>query len=150
MSENLLEYQIITLTELSARLAELLKTEKDALVDRDLEALAQLTDKKQHLCTQIERQLREMGPEPLSQRIAALPEAERSRLDPLHKTLVERARQTQDFNAVNGKIVRRSQQSVRELLNLMSGTDSGPLYGQQGHTLSSSESSAQGTAIARA
>lgn len=146
MSENLIEDQIIILTGLSTQLVELLNAEKDALIDRDLEALTQLTHNKQQLCAQIEQQLHEMGPEPLSQRIAVLSETERRRLEPLHRTLVELARQTQDYNAVNGKIVRRSQQSVRELLNLMSGTDNGPLYGQQGHALGS----AQGTAIARA
>ena len=146
MSENLIEQQIHTLIEVSTELVNLLKAEKDALVDQDLEALAQLTETKQQLCAQIEQQLQEVGPEPMSQRIAGRPEAERRRLDPLHKTLIEFARQIQDYNAVNGKIVRRSQQSVRELLNLMSGTDNGPLYGQQGHALGSP----QGTAIARA
>jgi len=146
MSENLIEEQILTLIEVSTQLVELLKVEKDALVDQDLEALAQLTENKQQLCAQVEQQLQAVGPEPMSQRIAGRPEAERKRLYPLHKTLIELARQIQDYNAVNGKIVRRSQQSVRELLNLMSGTDNGPLYGQQGHALGS----AQGTAIARA
>jgi flagella synthesis protein FlgN len=146
MSENLIEDHIVALTGLSDELAKILSAEKDALVSRDLDALAKLTETKQQLCSQIERQLQELGPEPLSKRIAALPDAQRRRLDPLHRTLVERASEIQNYNAVNGKIVRRSQQSVRELLNLMSGTDDGPLYGQQGQALGS----AQGTAIARA
>ncbi len=42
-------------------------------------------------------------PDKMRERLAALPEAGCSRLDTLHKTIVQRARQTQDFYAVNGK-----------------------------------------------
>lgn len=146
MIEIQLEAQIRALRELSAALAELLEKEQRALIDRDLDGLHRITDEKLQICGQMERVLQEMGPEPLTERLAALPEASRAKLEPLHRSLLAEAARSRDSNAVNGKIIRRSQQSVRELLNLMSGTDTDLLYGEHGQA----RAKGQGAAIARA
>lgn len=146
MTEIQLEEHLRALCELSSALADLLETEREALVERDLEALRRVTEDKLRLCAGMDRQLQKMGPEPLSQRLGALPESSRAKLEPLHRTLLTEAARSRDSNAVNGKIIRRSQQSVRELLNLMSGTDTDLLYGEHGQA----RAKGQGAAIARA
>ncbi|MEZ5558418.1 MAG: flagellar protein FlgN [Pseudomonadales bacterium] len=146
MLENDLEVSLRTLTAFSERLVEILQEERQALVDRSLPALGRITDAKLRACADLEHAVDVLGPVPLRERIAELPESARAKLEPLHTRLIELARLTQEYNTVNGKIVRRSQQSVRELINLMSGKDTELLYGDQGHTVASR----QGTAIARA
>ena len=146
MSENSIEDQIRILTELTERLNDVLTVERAALTDRDLAALADVTDNKVNLCRQIEIATQALGPTPLSEQIAQLQQANRSALEPLHKTLVAATDKSREYNAVNGKILHRSQQSVRELIKLMSGTDTDLLYGQRGQTMAK----AQGTAIAKA
>jgi flagellar biosynthesis/type III secretory pathway chaperone len=87
----------------------------------------------------------------LREQIAALPESVRLMLEPAHAHLLELATKTRECNAVNGKILRRSQQSIRELMHLMSGKDTDALYSEQGYTAQGQPPArSQGTAIARA
>jgi flagellar biosynthesis/type III secretory pathway chaperone len=137
--------------ELSARLLEVLHGEKVALVQRSLTELDAITAEKAELCVAIDSALASLGSTPLRGQIAALPEPDRVALEPAHARLVDLAGKTQECNAVNGKIVRRSQQSVRELMHLMSGKDTDALYSEQGYTAQGQpQARSQGTAIARA
>ena len=131
---------------LSTALLEVLQDERQALIERSLPALQSLTDDKARLCTAMDVALADLGPVPLREQIATLPQDRRAMLEPLHARLLEAGRKIQEWNAVNGKIVHRSQQSVRELMYLMSGTDTDALYSAHGHSLTRSP----GTAIAKA
>jgi len=146
MSEKSIEDHLGTLIELSSHLKDALAEERQSLADRDLTALAQATDEKTALCSQIDAAVAQLGPIPLSDQLSALAPAQQRALRPLHATLIALAEANRNFNAANGKIVHRSQQSVRELINMLSGTDSGVLYEQSGQTAVRS----QGGAIAKA
>lgn len=146
ISTEELKTTLAELLKLSEALCEILLTERAALTQRDPSALAEALDKKTELCRHIEHRGLALGDEPLTAQLAARAESEREVLEPLHKNLVTATETAQEYNAVNGKIVMRSQQSVRELIHLISGMDAELLYGEQGQTLAT----AQGTAIARA
>jgi flagellar biosynthesis/type III secretory pathway chaperone len=146
MSENSIEERIQILTALTEQLNDVLALERAALTDRDLAALTEATDNKVTVCKQIESATRDLGPLPLSEQLASLDAVDRAALEPLHKKLVAVSEKSREYNAVNGKIVHRSQQSVRELIKLMSGTDADLLYGESGQTLVK----AKRTAIAKA
>lgn len=146
MLENSIEHKIRILTALTERLTELLAAERNALSERDLTSLADITENKVIVCKQIEAATHILGPESLSSQIANFDDTERATLEPLHKRLVSACEKSREYNAVNGKIVHRSQQSVRELIKLMSGTETELLYEESGQT----RAKAQGTAIAKA
>jgi len=146
MLENSIEDKIRILTTLTERLTELLAAERTALTERDVTSLADITDNKVIVCKQIEAATQTLGSESLSNQIAKFDDAERATLEPLHKRLVAASEKSREYNAVNGKIVHRSQQSVRELIKIMAGTETDLLYGESGQT----KAKAQGTAIAKA
>ena len=127
-------------------LCSLLLQERDALISRDHQQLQQILEQKREICSAIDQHSQALGPVPLSEQLADCPDAQRQELDRLHTSLLEQADLAQEYNAVNGKIVHRSQQSIRDLIHIISGTDAELLYGHQGQTMAS----AQGTAIARA
>jgi flagellar biosynthesis/type III secretory pathway chaperone len=130
----------------SDALCELLLAERQALIERDSQSLQQIVDARPSKCAGIERQTLALGKTPSPEQIdsadpGAIPEFEH-----LHTSLLAKADQAQEYNAVNGKIVHRSQQSVRDLIHLISGMDAELLYGYQGQTMAT----AKGTAIAKA
>lgn len=154
MSENLpenLKDAVQRLEELSGRLLVVLEAERQALVSRDLGELQTATGEKADLCAAIDTATAALGHTPLRAQISALPPEHRHALEPAHERLTNLVRRTQECNAVNGKVLHRSQQSVRELMHLMSGMDTGVLYSEQGYTdQGRTRSGAQGTAIAKA
>lgn len=121
-------------------LLELLDEERAALTAHDGAALDALTARKNDLCQTIAADL------------AAAPELTASQelgeLDEDHKTLLDLAQQARDSNLVNGKILHRSQQSVREILSILSGKSLDGLYGQSGQQTALPEPGSN--AIARA
>lgn len=119
--------------QLSRELLDVLQRERRALVERTLAELDGLTAEKARLCSALDAAVAELGPTPLRRQIDEFPPSRRQVLEPVHQRLVELAAETQKCNAVNGKIVHRSQQSVRELMHLMSGTDTDPLYSSHGY-----------------
>lgn len=146
-----LRHAVRQLTQLSGALLDALERERRALVERSLTALSSATAEKAELCAAIERAGADLGPTPLRQQIAVLPEAQRSTLEPEHEALSALVRETRDCNTVNGKVLRRSQQSVRELMHLMSGTDSDVVYSEHGYTPQGKPlAGSQGSAIAKA
>lgn len=154
MSENsseVLDRIIQRLAELSLELLNVLQSERRALIDRALPKLEAITVEKGTLCRAIDAAAAELGPLPLRHQIAELAQPHRARLAAAHERLLELAGDVQKSNAVNGKIVHRSQQSVRELMRLMSGTETDALYSAQGYQAQRpSLAGAPGTAIARA
>lgn len=138
------------LEALVARFQELLsclELERSALRRRDLLNLHDATEAKARLCADIESSLGAFR-DPIPDLLDRLPASDRKRLDKLHTTLRELAREAQDSNAVNGKIIHRSQQSVRDLIAILGDTHRDVLYGEQG--VFRSNPSWQGRAIARA
>ncbi len=137
---------ILTLTGLTQQLCEVLETERAALIARDQASLKDALEAKKTLCTETEGVMARLGDTPLAEQIAAYGAEASAELETLHSSLRLATERAQECNAVNGKIVMRSQQSVRELIHLVSGMDTELLYGEQGQTTAK----AQGTAIARA
>lgn len=154
MSENspeVLDRIIQHLAELSLRLLDVLQSERRALIDRALPELEAATAEKGGLCRAIDAAAAELGPVPLRQQIDSVPAPHRARLTGGHERLQALVSDVQKCNAVNGKIVHRSQQSVRELMHLMSGTETDALYSAQGYKAQGpSLAGSPGTAIARA
>jgi flagellar biosynthesis/type III secretory pathway chaperone len=114
-----------TAQDLQASLVELealLEIERQALKARDLALLQSNTEAKEAVVNELKQ---------LATRAAAdrstLPQGEL-----LHKSMLDLARQVRDSNLVNGKILHRSQQSVREAINVLSGKTLDGLYGHSG------------------
>ena len=142
-----LETRIVALTTLFSELLNCLEAERGALRKRVLDALHDATEAKARTCANIEAALGEVGA-PLSDLIAGVDDASRPRLDALHRTLKELAREAKDSNTVNGRIIHRSQQSVRELIGILGDNHQDELYGE--HGVFRSSPSSRGFAIAQA
>lgn len=69
---------------------------------------------------------------PLADKIASLAGAERTECEQVHAQYLNFARELRDSNLVNGKILNRSQNSVREIINILSGKRADGLYGESG------------------
>lgn len=118
-------------------LLQVLAAERIALIHHDTEELASITAQKQTICQAIQNT------------VQAHPEAQSLfESDTGHKTITELALAAKESNIVNGKILHRSQQSVREILNILSGKSLEGLYGQSGQP--TPESDADSRAFARA
>jgi flagellar biosynthesis/type III secretory pathway chaperone len=133
------------LESLFSELIELLTLEREALVAHDGLNLESCSAKKLLVCRQIDQQLKD-SPE-LTQMIglaATSDEVSSAQLDPHHILLAQLARTARDYNLVNGKILHRSQQSIREILGIMSGQSINGLYGQSGQQNAKPDTSSGG------
>ncbi len=125
------------LTHLSQHVEDLrylLQLEREALRRRDVEQLAELAEAKRQLCEQI----------------AAFPQTGMEAgvaSDADHKKFCALLTEVRDFNLVNGKILAKSQQFVREAITVLSGKTLDGLYGHSGQPTTDKDS---GPAIARA
>jgi flagellar biosynthesis/type III secretory pathway chaperone len=142
-----LETRITALTELFSQLLDCLEEERGALRTRSLTALHAATEAKSLACAGIESALTGLGA-PLVELIEKVDAASRTRLDALHRQLRELAREAKDSNAVNGRIIHRSQQSVRDLINILGDNHQDELYGE--HGVFRSSLSGRSSAIAQA
>ncbi len=136
-----------TLLGLQEALIGTLEQERAALKDQSYSRLGEATERKSAVCQQIEDQLR-LLPAPLADLVEQAPADARQNLDAHHTRLCALAREAKDLNAVNGKIVHRSQRSVRELIGVLNGHDAYALYGAEGRSARSPEN--LGPAIANA
>ncbi|MEM9623825.1 MAG: flagellar export chaperone FlgN [Pseudomonadota bacterium] len=127
------------------QLSQLLDDERDALSRHDTDALAALLEAKMVVLKQLQDPA--FGPA-LAEQISITPAAERAELEARHSSALVLARQVRDSNLVNGKVLHRSQKSVSDLLNILSGKSLDGLYGTSGQTVAAQERSSQ--AIARA
>ena len=121
-----------------AHLRDVLSNEADALERRDADALLAAAGAKQDCAIAINR---------LEDRLSAALQgislrdllknaspAERQNLEPLHTSLTTLAWECRHYNAVNGKVIHRSRQSVAELARILSGTDADSTYTARGTT----------------
>ncbi len=152
------------LGDLKTQFAELLvvlRQETQILAARDLDALGEICELKAHITHTIrtlEHDLAASVVQPshaqpsdsaeswLTRRIAAEPQATRQKLEPLHTELRLVMVECREQNAVNGKIVHRSQQSMQELMKIVNGTAGDSLYTSQG----TAPISGDGTPLAQA
>ena len=144
--------EMATLQTYFQDLLEILQQERAALTAHDGTALDTVVARKNELCQQLSSALQ--ASPGISARInASNPSADTegevpSELDADHKLLLELAASARDSNLVNGKILQRSQQSVREILGILSGKSLDGLYGQTGQQTAVPEPGSN--AIARA
>lgn len=118
-------------------LVTVLGEERSALEARDANRITETSERKNMLATELARVQAELpGGLP-----AAFPEAE-----PVHSSVRSLLAECHHQNLVNGRIVRRSQQSIRELARILTGHEAEPLYDARG----SRRSSPYGTAITEA
>jgi flagellar biosynthesis/type III secretory pathway chaperone len=124
------------LIEQFALLKQVLADESDALERRDPDALLIAAGTKHECAVQIGRledQLRHsLGDTPLRSALARLAPEERGKLEPLHTLLTTLAWECRHYNAVNGKVIHRSRQSVAELARILSGTNADSTYTARG------------------
>ena len=133
--------QLITVFE---ALEHCLTQEYDALVRRDLVAIAECASEKEshsalmdRLKLRLDAQLAHVETGTDSRLATLVTQAEeplKQELEPLHNRLVEVSTECRHQNAVNGKVVHRAQQSVTELARILSGTNADPLYTASGRT----------------
>lgn len=135
-------------------LKQTLADESDALDRRDPDALLAAAGAKQACAVQIgqlEDQLaRELGGTRLREMIPRLGANERAIVEPLHTSLTTLAWQCRHYNAVNGKVIHRSRQSVAELARILSGTDADSTYTARGTTRAYGASFSDGQSISLA
>ncbi len=120
-----------------AKLAELLDKEREALRLHQVEQLAAITAEKQAACESLAA---EAFSATLPELIKAAPDGVREQLELRHTSALTLAQQVRDSNLVNGKILHRSQKSISDLLNILSGKPLDGLYGTSGQTVAARDS----------
>ena len=126
--------ELQTLKEHFTDLLDILAEERNALTAHDGEALDGCVERKAAVCQAISQTLNSAPALAAELQRASDPQPEDD-IDADHKSLLALARAARDSNLVNGKILHRSQQSIREILGILSGKSLDGLYGQSGqHT----------------
>lgn len=143
---EIVDAHIERLSGLSEALLDILRRERSALIERRLDALEQITADKARRCAAVDEAIRAFGPEPLERYLAALSQPQRRRLDPAHQRLQTLAEETRHLNALNGRLLHRSRQSLETLKQLLGSTNGGTLYTARGRTASGSSASTLGSA----
>ena len=115
--------------ELIDAMQTVLLEERSALEQRDADSLAACTEQKNTLCEHLAAA--KFG-SALKIQIGELPDAERSECESVHRETLSKLKCLQDSNLVNGKILNRSHNSIREILHLLSGRAPDGLYGESG------------------
>jgi flagellar biosynthesis/type III secretory pathway chaperone len=143
-------YDLDHLSALFTDLLSMLDQERLALISHDGVSLDDCVAKKHALCKTIDQYVR-AAPELASiMAAAANPETDANatlELDADHKSLLDLVITARDSNLVNGKILHKSQQSLREILGILSGKSLDGLYGQSGQQTATGPGN---SAIARA
>ena len=128
-----------TLEELN-NLLETMQTvlleEREALENRNVESLSQCTEQKNVVLESLSAT--KFGTD-LQTKIQELPEEQRTECEAVHTETLSKLKEIQDFNLVNGKILNRSQNSIREILHLLSGRAPDGLYGESGQPKNDTE-----------
>ncbi len=132
LGEAQLTHQLDQVGTLLATLAEALDAERQALAGHNSIALGTATQSKQQILDQLEPLASRLVAPQTSASIAALPAVSKAKVETHHKAVMTAARHAKDSNAVNGKIVTRSQQSLLELVHFMTGNTTAPTYSERG------------------
>jgi flagellar biosynthesis/type III secretory pathway chaperone len=113
-----------------------LTREYEALAVGDAETIATAAADKDRLGRTLEELQRELARlldgRSLRRAIAEAPESERTELELRHTLLKTQLTECRHRNAVNGKVVHRSRQSVAELIRILSGSDANAIYTASG------------------
>ena len=128
------QVELEALDTLLDELGETLEAERSALKARKTKLLGKISEQKLVLVNAVsEYDLNE-----LKAQMDDLPsdthEFQQS-CELLHTSVVQKAQAIRDYNLVNGLIVRRTQQSIVELLRILSGKPRNGLYGTSGTTV---------------
>lgn len=122
-----------------SRLEQVLLAEQSALIARDHKNLMQAIEQKQQLVDELSREQiahSDLHNDPHSDSTAGV------KRDAVHTQIPELAARCQELNLVNGRLVQRGRHYTQELLRILQGTHSGPLYGADGTTATDATSSA--------
>ena len=101
---------------------------------------------KQQSLASIHLATRALGQQPLTEQIIAAPPELQGKLEQRHSLLIAQATNAKEYNAVNGKIIARSQQSLKALSQLLSPGADELIYSERGET----SRAPGGTAFAKA
>ena len=102
------------------------------MVAQELDAFQAAVQHKQALLTALHQVSASLPKAPLDEQIAAAPAEQQPQLEELQTTLKLLTREAQESNRVNGKVVARSQKSLRELMQLLLGNQPDQIYGEHG------------------
>ncbi len=118
-----------------------LESESDALAAADFQRIADAASHKDSITRALEHTQRSLeaslSGRSLRDTIAAASPSVHAELEPLHTLLKDRLDQCRHRNAVNGKVVHRSRQSIAELSRILTGTHAAPTYTATGRQHSS-------------
>lgn len=118
-----------------------LQSETDALAAADFQLIADAAAHKDGITRALEHTQRALEValrgRTLRDTIATASPAVQAELEPLHTLLKDRLEQCRHRNAVNGKVVHRSRQSIAELSRILTGTHAAPTYTANGRQQSS-------------
>jgi flagellar biosynthesis/type III secretory pathway chaperone len=128
------------LVPLLSALRDTLEDERAALIARNLDDITSTSDRKNALATELAQLQSEL------ERRGIDPTGTSSNRDPVHDSVRTLLAACHEQNLVNGRIVRRSQQFVRELARILTGHEAEPLYDARGIE----RVSPQGTSITEA
>lgn len=117
----------INLNQHLTSLLEVIQQEHEALTQQQGELLADLTLEKQALLQEIGDPKYQLLIQSLTHDKAVSPDREMS-----HKTIVDKLHKLRDANLVNGKLMQRQQNMLREVLGLLSSNANGDVYSQDG------------------
>ena len=109
---------------LLSALRDTLEDERAALIARDLDDITSTSERKNALATELAQLQSD-----LERRGIDLNGTNR---DPVHNSVRTLLAECHEQNLVNGRIVRRSQQFVRELARILTGHEAEPLYDARG------------------
>ncbi len=114
-------------------LLELLECERDALINRDIDALEKITGRKEVACRTLASAQTQFESRSIKDRLSEIPTEQRSNLDKQYEQLIALVESCKHLNQVNGKITHRSQQSNLALLKVLTG-EANSLYEQHGRS----------------
>lgn len=118
-----------------------LQSESDALTAADFQLIAAATTHKDNVTRALEHSQRSIETalcgRSLRDTIATASTSVQAELEPLHTLLKARLEECRHRNAVNGKVVHRSRQSIAELSRILTGTHAAPTYSAAGRQHSS-------------
>ena len=124
------------LTQHCESLARCLAAESDALGTRDLMQLGACAEEKERIARMVrasEKPLDELlAGRSVSEFIACLGSSAQAELEARHARLKTLADGCRHQNAVNGKVIHRTRQSLAELARILSGQDADPIYTARG------------------
>ena len=120
------------LQQLYLKLLPVLAAERSALTTIDTDGLGSAVSEKQQVLSEIHDATRALGPQRISVQIAGAASTERPALEELAASLKHLATEAQESNRVNGKVVARSQKSLRELMAVLHGQQPESIYGEHG------------------